>query len=170
MIDAMLANDPMLSTEAAEPMLPMLSTDPTDPIDRNELVDPMLRAELRERSEPRVPGHGTRVAPLSREVTCPRLRSQSQHPALRRPPGRSDGRALDRWGSERPVYTGLDPWRSGPSWSRASRAARRTSSPCRRSSRTPASGHWPSTPGAVPVGRLRRAVRLRRRPARRGCP
>ena len=49
MIDAMLANDPMLSTDAADPMLPMLSTDPTDPIDRNELVEPMLRAEPRER-------------------------------------------------------------------------------------------------------------------------
>jgi hypothetical protein len=49
MIDAMLANDPMLRTDAADPMLPMLSTDPTDPIDRNEWDEPMLRAELRER-------------------------------------------------------------------------------------------------------------------------
>jgi hypothetical protein len=49
MTEAMLANDPMLRTDAADPMLPMLSTEPTDPIDRNELVDPMLRALLRDR-------------------------------------------------------------------------------------------------------------------------
>jgi hypothetical protein len=49
MIEAKLANDPMLRTDAAEPMLPMLSTDPTEPIDRSELVDPTLKAQLRER-------------------------------------------------------------------------------------------------------------------------
>jgi hypothetical protein len=49
MIEAMLANDPMLRSDAADPMLPMLSTDPTEPIDRNEFADPMLRALLRDR-------------------------------------------------------------------------------------------------------------------------
>jgi hypothetical protein len=49
MIEAMLAKDPMLRTDAADPMLPTLSTEPTDPMDRNEFADPMLRAELRER-------------------------------------------------------------------------------------------------------------------------
>ncbi len=174
MIDAMLANDPMLSTEAAEPMLPMLSTDPTDPIDRNELVDPMLRARVaRAVAEPRVPGHGTRVPPLSREVTCPRLRSPSEHPAVRRPPGRSDRRALDRFAD-----------RSGPSCSMGLDDSAQwavlvpgfTGSkedfiallPLLADAGRRSTGVRPARP--VPVGRLRRAGRLRRRPARRRCP
>lgn len=47
--DRMLTKDPTDSTDPADPMLPMLSTEPTEPIDRNELVEPMLSIELRER-------------------------------------------------------------------------------------------------------------------------
>ena len=46
--EAKLANEPIDSTEAADPTLPMLRTEPTEPIDRNELVDPMLSIELRD--------------------------------------------------------------------------------------------------------------------------
>ena len=49
MIDSMLANEPIDRTEPAEPMLPMLNTDPTEPIEQNELVDPMLSIEFRDR-------------------------------------------------------------------------------------------------------------------------
>lgn len=45
----MLANEPIDSSEPADPMLPTLSTEPTDPIDRNEFVDAMLSPEFRDR-------------------------------------------------------------------------------------------------------------------------
>jgi hypothetical protein len=47
--ETMLANDPMLSTDPADPMLPMLRTEPTEPIDSSEFAEPMQSIELRER-------------------------------------------------------------------------------------------------------------------------
>ena len=48
-IEPTLRNDPIDSSDPAEPMLPTDSTEPTDPIDSSEFVDPMLSAEERER-------------------------------------------------------------------------------------------------------------------------
>lgn len=50
---AMLANDPIDSTDAAEPMLATLSTEPTEPIDSTEFVDPIDSTLSREARDSR---------------------------------------------------------------------------------------------------------------------
>ena len=56
---AMLANEPIDSTDAAEPMLATLSTDPTEPIDSTEFTEPIdstLSREARDSREPMAQG------------------------------------------------------------------------------------------------------------------
>lgn len=45
MIEAALANDPMLSTLANDPIDPMDSVEPTEPMESTLLREPMLRIE-----------------------------------------------------------------------------------------------------------------------------
>lgn len=45
MIEAALANDPMLSTLAKDPIDPMDSVEPTEPMESTLLREPMLRIE-----------------------------------------------------------------------------------------------------------------------------
>lgn len=50
----MLANEPIDSTDAADPMLATLSTDPTEPIDSTEFTEPIdrtLSRDARDRRE-----------------------------------------------------------------------------------------------------------------------
>lgn len=49
----MLANEPIDSTEAADPMLATLSADPTDPIESTEFTEPIDRTLLREARDSR---------------------------------------------------------------------------------------------------------------------